>query len=73
MLGLATKKDLELLRTKKEAETMEKRIISKIDQAQEELAVITRNGFDNVFERLDAKPRVEKLEKDLGNIKLLCI
>jgi len=36
----------------------------------EELARMTKNGFDDVLDRLDVKERVEKLEKDMMQMKL---
>lgn len=47
----------------------EKRIISRIDEAQEELARMTKTGFDDVLDRLDVKERVQKLEKQLAELR----
>ena len=47
----------------------EKRIISRIDEAQEELARMTKIGFDDVLDRLDVKERVQKLEKQLAELR----
>lgn len=51
----------------------EKRIIThlaeKIEQSQEELALMVQAGFEDVMERLDVRDRVEKLEKDMSKIK----
>ena len=50
----------------------EKRIIARIDEAQEELARITNAGFDDVIERInkvDVRHRTEKLELDMKNLK----
>lgn len=50
-------------------ETTEQRIVKRIDESQEELARMVKNGFDDVMERLDVIERVEKLEKDMTKIK----
>lgn len=63
--GLATKDDLAAA-----ISASEKKIIARIDLAQEELAIITKSGFDDVFDRLDVKERVEKLEKDMVQMKM---
>jgi predicted membrane chloride channel (bestrophin family) len=47
----------------------EKRIIGKIAAAQEELALITSNGFENVYSKLDLDYKVIRLEKDITKIK----
>lgn len=47
----------------------EKRIISRIDEAQEELARMTKTGFDDVLDRLDVKERVQKLENQLAELR----
>lgn len=57
---LATKDDLLALRTE---------IGGDIDNAVEELARITKAGFDDVLERLDVTERVYTLEKDMKKIK----
>jgi hypothetical protein len=57
------------LSTKKDAEQMEKRILSRIDEAQKELARITNTGFDDVMERLKVRERVERLEKEMTEIR----
>ena len=62
--NLPTKDDL-----KKAIVASEKKIITRIDEAQEELARMTKSGFDDVLERLDVKERVQKLEKEMISIK----
>jgi len=57
LLKLATKDDLKV-QTKVLSEQIE------------ELARMTKNGFDDVLDRLDVKERVEKLEKDMVQMKL---
>lgn len=47
----------------------ESRVIARIDDAQEELARMTKNGFDDVLGRLDVRERVSKLEKDMVQMK----
>lgn len=47
----------------------EKRIINRIDEAQEELARMTKSGFDDVLDRLDVKERVLRLEKQLSELR----
>ncbi len=59
-----TKEDLE-----NTVRASEKRIIKRIDEAQEELARMTKNGFDDVLERLNYKERVEKLEKQMTELR----
>jgi len=62
--NLPTKDDLQ-----KAIVASEKKIITRIDEAQEELARMTKSGFDDVLERLDVKERVQKLEKEMISIK----
>jgi hypothetical protein len=47
----------------------EKRVIARIDEAQEELARITNNGLNDVLHRLDVRQRVDKLEKEMKELK----
>ena len=62
--NLPTKDDLQ-----KAIVASEKKIITRIDEAQEELARMTKSGFDDVLERLDVKERVQKLEKEMISIQ----
>ena len=72
--GLATKNELKNLATKddlqKAVSSSEKKIIARIDEAQEELAQITSGGFDDVLDRLDVRERMQKLEKEMAKIKV---
>ncbi len=61
---LATKDDL-----KNAISASEKKIIARIDEAQEELAIMTKNGFDDILARPDFKERVQKLEKEILSLK----
>ena len=61
---LSTKDDL-----KNAISTSEQKIIARIDEAQEELARITNTGFDDVLERLDVKERMQKLEKQMTELR----
>ena len=70
MKGLATKDDIKGLVTKEDAKGLEKRVIARIDEAQEELALITKSGFDDVFDRLDVRERMQKLEKQMTEIRM---
>ena len=72
--GLATKIDLKA--SKSDLKGMEERILSRIDDAQEELAIMAANGFEDIQRRLDVSDKIntferkfEKLAKSL-NIKL---
>ena len=48
----------------------EKKIIARIDKAQEELAQMTSHGFDDILDRLNVRERMQKLEKDMAKIKV---
>ena len=73
-----TKKDLEQALDKQtkvfeaKLDKTEKRIIARIDVAQEELARMVSNGFTDAqdqMNRMDMRKRVEKLELDMTKIK----
>ena len=59
-----TKEDLE-----KTVLASEKRIIARIDEAQQELAKMTKDGFDDVLDRLDVRDRMFKMEHEMEKIK----
>ena len=59
---LVTKEDIKKLATHQQ-------IINLGDQI-DELARMTKGGFDDVLERLDVRERVEKLEKDFKEMKI---
>ena len=61
---LATKDDL-----KNAISGSEKKIIARIGEAQEELAIMTKDGFDDVLDRLNVKERVQKLEKQMTELR----
>ena len=71
--SFATKDDLKNFPNRQDLSTAilssEKRIVARIDEAQEELARMVKNGFDDVLERLDVRQRVERLETDMSKIK----
>lgn len=71
--SFATRDDLKVFATKddlqKSLSNLEKKIITRIDGAQEELAVMTKNGFDEVLARPDYTERIKALEKEMMSLK----
>jgi hypothetical protein len=47
----------------------EKRIIKRIDAAQEELAVMVNSGFEDVMERLDVRQEVDTLKTQMAELR----
>jgi hypothetical protein len=62
---LATKEDL-----KNAVFASEKKIIARIGEAQEELAIMTEHGFADVLAHPDFKEKIQKLEKGMSSIKM---
>ena len=65
--GFATKNDLQ-----DTEDRIIKKVIARIDQSQEELALITKGGFDEVMEKIgkiNMTKRVEKLETQMGEMR----
>jgi predicted amino acid dehydrogenase len=71
--NFAEKDDLKSLASKEDLQktilAAEKRIINRIDDAQEELAIMAKNGFEDVLDRLDVTERMQKLETEMAKIK----
>lgn len=71
--ALATKADLKGLVTKGHLEqtlaASEKRIIKRIDDAQEELARMVSDGFEDLQRRLDVRELVQSHERKLKKIE----
>jgi hypothetical protein len=71
--GLATKSDLEGLATKQDLTQglagTEARLITRIDQAQEELARMVAEGFEDMQHRLDVTDRMQKLEAQMKELR----
>lgn len=46
-----------------------KQQVNDLGEQIEELARMTKGGFDDVLERLDVRERVQKLEKEIAQMK----
>lgn len=71
--GLASKKDLDnavaSLATRVELASTEKRIIKRIDEAQEELARMTSAGFEDMQSRLDVAEQMKTFERKFQRLE----
>jgi hypothetical protein len=63
--GLATKADLKGVATKDDLVATERRLVKRIDEAQEELARMVASGFEDVQRRLDVTAQVKEHERKL--------
>ncbi len=58
--GLATKADLQDLEVK---------LVTRIDESQEQLARMTKRGFDDVTSRLDVGNKITELEHQMDEVR----
>ena len=52
-----------------ELKDTEERIITRIDESQAELARMVKRGLDDITARLDVRENVEKLEKQMREVR----
>ena len=71
--GLVTKTELDnavaSLATKDEISGIEQRIIKRIDEAQEELARMVANGFEDIAQRLDVTEQLQVFERKFQKVE----
>ena len=61
---------LSTLATKADLQDLETRLITCIDESQEQLAVMTKRGFDELAVKLDVRSKVEELEHQMHEVRL---
>jgi hypothetical protein len=61
LASLATKADLDQLKAE---------LITRIDGSQEQLALMTKRGFDELAVKLDVRNKVEALEHQMHEVRL---
>lgn len=64
LAGLATKDDLTTA-----IMASEKRVIKRIDEAQEELARMVASGFEDIQQRLDVTAKIERFEQKFQKLE----